>query len=146
MAGLAKRRSAKVRKSVEIAHRRRHVALMLKTYEQKEIAALLGVSEATICSDVAALKEAYARDASADINELVQREMLALDGDELELRCELAEARTFSAKLRIMEALLPVMRRRSELAGLDAITRKKLSNADAGGGSLDALLASVLDS
>jgi DNA-binding CsgD family transcriptional regulator len=143
--GQRKSNAAKARRRVLVAERRRQVALLLGTgMSQQEIAEELDVSEATVSNDVKLLKEQYARDANADIEEMVNREAAALDSDEMELRIMLAEAKTFSARLRVYDSILQLMRRRSDLKGLDSVLRRKYGQAQGGASAIEALLAEVL--
>ncbi len=58
--------AGKAARSTAIAERRRIVALLLRAgMEQQEVALELGVNDATISGDVAALKEAWAMGTAA---------------------------------------------------------------------------------
>jgi hypothetical protein len=138
--------AAKAAKSLEIAERRRMLALMLRSgLAQQEAAAVLGVSEATISVDVAALKEAWARDANEAVEEMLRAELQALDADEYRFRSLLGEARSLTAQLRTYETILSIMHRRSQLAGLDSVLRRKQAEQQGDQADLDALLGRVME-
>jgi hypothetical protein len=142
---LPKTSAGKAAKSLEIADRRRRVALMRRLgMEQKAVAEALGVSEATISGDVAAMKEAWAKSAVEDIGEMVAQEQAALDGDEVEFRRLLEGAETAGQKVKVYDTVLSIMRRRAELVGLDSVLRRKQAEMEAGSRGLDALLEEVM--
>jgi hypothetical protein len=141
----SKTSAGKAAKSLEIADRRRRVALMLRLgMEQRQVAEGLEVSEATISGDVAAMKEAWARSAEEDICEMVAQERAALDGDEVEFRRLLGEAETTGQKVKVYDTVLSIMRRRAELVGLDSVLRRKQAEMETGSRGLDALLEEVM--
>ncbi len=125
--------------------RRRALAMLLdQGLTQEEAAAELGVSPATISSDVAAIKRSLEAAAAVDVARKVAREAGALDADEAALRALVAEARTPSAIKSMYEAVLSIMRRRADLLGLDAPARRRQAELEGEGDDLDALLARVL--
>ncbi len=118
---------------------------MRQGLQQQEIAQLLDVSDATVSSDVDALKAMYVSTANAEVTEYVAQERVALDGDEALLRAELVEATSLSARLAIYDRLLALMRRRSDLLGLDSVLRRKNEEMRASTNELDDLLRRAVD-
>ncbi|MGI8587712.1 MAG: hypothetical protein ACR2M0_08510 [Chloroflexia bacterium] len=79
-------------RTTKIAVRRREVArLLLARNTQQEIAAELGVSLATVGSDVAVLRSAWLADTHAEREEEVAQECRLLDADEALWRAKMAE-------------------------------------------------------
>lgn len=141
----SKSSGGKASKRVEVALRRRRVALMLRGgMTQAEVAGALGVSEATVSGDVGVLKEMWRGEALADIGQMVAGEIAALDGDEVWWR-EVMEggARTVLEKARAYDRVMSIMGRRAALAGLDAEERRR-ERGTAMVEGLDELLGRVL--
>lgn len=138
MAGLPQTSAAKAARKLSITDRRRQAALLLRAgLTQHQVAAQLGVSEATISSDVAALKALLQAAAVEDVAEWRARELLALDGDEARLRAgwePLAKG-----GLLVYDRILAIMARRAGLLALDLPARKADPRAGAAA-ELDALL------
>ena len=111
---------------------------------QEQAAAELGVSPATVSADVAAIKRSLEAAAAVDLERMVAREADALDRDEQALRVLVAEAGTPAAIKGMYEAVLSIMRRRADLLGLDAATRRRQAEVERESDELDALLARVL--
>jgi predicted transcriptional regulator len=145
--GQKKTSAEKARRRYNIVERRRQVALYLRQgLQQQEIADLLGVSDATVSSDVDALKAMYVSTATQEVAEYVAQERVALDGDEASLRAELVEATSLSARLAIYDRIIVLMRRRSDLLGLDSVLRRKNEEMRASTNELDDLLRRAVDS
>jgi transposase-like protein len=143
--GYSKSSAGKAAKRWGIANRRRMVALLLNSgLNQAQVAEVLGVSAGTVSEDVAAIEEGLRVSAQTSLAEKMAREEQALVEDEVAVRSEMGEARTTSARLRIHDHVLAIMRRRSELLGLDAQERRKQRELEAGQEGLDELLARVL--
>jgi transposase-like protein len=143
--GYSKSSGGKAAKRWDIANRRRMVALLLNSgLNQAQVAEALGVSAGTVSEDGAAIEEGLRQSARLSLAEKMAREEQALVEDEVAVRLEMAEARTTSARLRIHDHVLAIMRRRSELLGLDAQERRKQKEMEAGQEGLDELLARVL--
>jgi hypothetical protein len=121
------------------------VALLLNAgCTQAQVADALGVAASTVSEDVAAIEEAMRRSAETGLADKMAREEGALLEDELAVRLELAEADSTSARLRIYDTVLAIMRRRADLLGLDAQQRRKVAEMEAGQQSLDELLLRAL--
>ena len=143
--GLRKSSAAKAAARFQIASRRREVAALYRQgLQQKEIAERLGVSEATICADVAHLKSLLTAGSVEDIRETVAEERAALDDDEgamrellLQTLSESPNSTSQKAVIQSYQMILSIMRRRAALLGLDGAARTQ--NED--NSELDAILA-----
>ena len=117
------------------------LSLLLEAgYTQQQAAVELSVSEATISSDVNAIIQSLRADTRLTLQQKVERDEQALLIDEALFRSLLSTASTQTAQQRAYETVLSIMRRRSELLGLDATERRKLQEAEGDSEDLDALL------
>jgi transcriptional regulator with XRE-family HTH domain len=102
-------------KQDEISARRRKVAdLRLLHLTQTEIAERLGVSQATIANDLAAVREQWTERSGTAYGEWLAEELAKLDRLELALLPLALQGQTAAA-----DRVLSIMDRRSRLLGLD---------------------------
>lgn len=105
---------------VEILARRQKVAsLYLARRNQYEIARLLGVSQPTVCLDLAELKREWKESARSDLAELIDREAAELDEMEAAAALEFSKGKQWEW----FDRRLAVKTRRAKLLGLDAPSR-----------------------
>lgn len=124
------RRGGRARERLARAERRRWVAERnLAGLTQAEIAAELGLSAATVSSDIAAVREEWRRDARGDLGEALARELAALQRDERDVRERLdaLEEDAHCDRVRYYLLVLRFMERRARLLGLDAAQRIETS-------------------
>lgn len=120
----AKRAKAKNSKDLEIAQRRSQVAkLYVQRLSQQEIAKALGVNQATVSRDVAAVKKAHLDAAKSSLDDMIARELAELD--DMEGQCALMFLTNkhdvwIGRRLQIKE-------RRAKMLGLDAPEKRDLS-------------------
>jgi DNA-binding CsgD family transcriptional regulator len=137
---MALNRSArKAQKTTQIADRRRELLLLLRSgLTQAEAAARLGVSEATVSGDVAALRAALRQEAVKELGELVDLECAALDADEAALRAQLGAAADVRTVVLLYQQIGVIQDRRAKWRGFDTPPRPTAGVAD-----LDAVLAAL---
>jgi hypothetical protein len=138
--------AGKAAKGLEIARRRREVALLLRSgLTQQEVAGALGVSEGTVSGDVKVLKEELWREGLLDVEGMVREELAALAADEVALRSGMFdEEKGGKVRLYVYDRVLAVLNRRAQLAGLDSVLRRKQAEMEREGSGLEALLVQVL--
>ena len=106
---------------METASRRRKVAaLMLQKRPAYEIAKRLNVNENTVYKDGQAIREAWKREMLGAHDDLLAKELAALDDDEKALRDLLKGEPNTRLWLNIYDRVLRVCERRAKLLGLDA--------------------------
>lgn len=120
----------------EQAERRRQVAaLHLTRLPQREIGRRLGVSDTTVCRDLAAIRAEWIREARDNVATATLRELASLDADEARWRGKMAAAKDEETQFKCYTLVLKIMERRARLLGLDAPVRAQVSGP--GGGPLE---------
>lgn len=97
--------------------------MTLARVDQSTIAERLGVDQSTISRDLAALREQWAREAGATLDEHRSRELAELNDMENQAALEYARARSTEW----LQARLNLKKRRAALLGLDAPQRHTAS-------------------
>ena len=118
----------RARQRTDIAARRRLVAsLLAKRVPQIDIAKTLGVSPATITTDVKAIRREWQEAARADMEIVVARELAELEDMDSDAALMQSEGSWFDRRLRVKE-------RKAKMLGLDT-SRLELSGQ--GGGPIE---------
>lgn len=118
----------RARQRTDIAARRRLVAsLLAKRVPQIDIAKTLGVSQATITTDVKAIRREWQEAARADMEIVVARELAELEDMDSDAALMQSEGSWFDRRLRVKE-------RKAKMLGLDT-SRLELSGQ--GGGPIE---------
>lgn len=102
--------------ALRIEERRKKVSqLYLRHQPQTEIARVLGVTQATISTDLAALREQWKSAGLMNTDEVKQREAVELDEMEAEAAVEFSKRKQYEW----MDRRLKIKERRAKLLGLD---------------------------
>ena len=109
-------------KKTKITNRRKQVAqLYLNKVEQTDIAAKLGVTQATISNDIKALNKEWLESAISDICQIKARELAELDFMELDAAITIQKLKKdgdYSKALRYAGHRLDIKRDRAKMLGL----------------------------
>lgn len=118
----------RARQRTDIAARRRLVAsLLAKRVPQIDIAKTLGVSPATITTDVKAIRREWQEAARADMEIVVARELAELEDMDSDAALMQSEGSWFDRRLRVKE-------RKAKMLGLDT---SRLEISGQGGGPIE---------
>jgi hypothetical protein len=122
----------KAANATAVQERRKQVAAYhLARWTQQDIAAKLGVGDATISRDLDALRKGWAAEARADIAQATARELAVLDNDESTWRARMQKAEKPGDRLGIYDRIFRIMERRAKLLGLDAPTKQDVTTGGA---------------
>ena len=117
-------------KKTKITNRRKQVAqLYLNKVEQTDIAAKLGVTQATISNDIKALNKEWLESAVSDICQIKARELAELDFMELDAASifqKLKKEGDYAKALRYADLRLGIKDRRARMLGLNEADKFQL--------------------
>lgn len=114
--------SGRMRRATIEDRRRQVAALYVRRVNQSDIARQLGVNQATISRDVAALVKQWQKEQAETIEAWRDRDLLELDEMEKDAAIEFSK----SKRRDWIDTRLKIKERRAKLMGLDAPTRAEI--------------------
>lgn len=117
-------------KQLQLSLRRAKVAeLLLKGWKQEEVANFLKVAIGTITSDIAWVRQEWARERVENADLYVRQEVDKLENDEYDIRRRIRALpdNSMELALKAYTHILRIMQRRAKMLGLDTPTTLKIS-------------------